>query len=548
MTLRPGQALVAAGHVRGVDDDALVTRRRRPGRSGRGHGGTGDRCRSGIARRPRRSARRARPGDGRRHRRTHPAPRDPEAVRAASSSSASARTSRQGAQAGASRRGSTRSRSLKRYSTVTMGPCQGKMCHGLAARVHAQLAGNSPAQTGLTTARPPFQPVTLAALAGPHLARVRRTAMHERHDALGRDVDRHGRLEAPAPLRRRRRRGQGRPRGGRPDRRQHARQARRPGPGRRRVPRLAPPEPVQRPAGRARALPRDARRRRHPPRRRHRRPACRRTGSSCPRRPATSRRSTSGCAGGSPARSRRVAVTDVTGQYAAVNLAGPRAREVLQQVTDLDVSKAGMPYLAAVEGAVAGIPAMILRIGFVGELGYEIHVPADYGAHLWDALMDAGRPLGLRPFGVEAQRVLRLEKQHAIVGQDTDALSTRSRPAWAGSSRPRSRTSSAVTRRHRSPRAGPRQVLTGFEIVEGGRSDRGRGDHPRRRRDRAGDERQVEPHARPGDRTGVARRPRKQSKAARSPSGSASAAKGRRARPSSGRSRSTTPTASGLRS
>ena len=112
-----------------------------------------------------------------------------------------------------------------------------------------------------------------------------------------------------------------------------------------------------------------------------------------------------------------------------MNLAGPRAREIMARVTDLDVSREAMPYLAAVEGAVAGIPAIILRIGFVGEVGYEIHVPADYGAHLWDALMDAGRDLGLRPFGVEAQRVLRLEKQHAIVGQDTDALSN---PVEAG--------------------------------------------------------------------------------------------------------------------
>ena len=101
----------------------------------------------------------------------------------------------------------------------------------------------------------------------------------------------------------------------------------------------------------------------------------------------------------------------------------------MRRVTALDVSREAMPYLAAVEGDVAGVPAIILRIGFVGEVGYEIHVPADYGTHLWDALMDAGRDLGLRPFGVEAQRVLRLEKQHAIVGQDTDALSN---PVEAG--------------------------------------------------------------------------------------------------------------------
>jgi len=65
-----------------------------------------------------------------------------------------------------------------------------------------------------------------------------------------------------------------------------------------------------------------------------------------------------------------------------------------------------------------------MRVGFVGELGYEIHVPADGAAHLWDALMQAGRAKGIRPFGVEAQRLLRLEKGHIIIGQDSDGLTT----------------------------------------------------------------------------------------------------------------------------
>jgi sarcosine oxidase subunit alpha len=63
-----------------------------------------------------------------------------------------------------------------------------------------------------------------------------------------------------------------------------------------------------------------------------------------------------------------------------------------------------------------------LRIGFTGELAYEIHCPAGYGRYLWDTLIEAGEAYGLRPFGVEAQRILRLEKAHFIVGQDTDAL------------------------------------------------------------------------------------------------------------------------------
>jgi sarcosine oxidase subunit alpha len=64
----------------------------------------------------------------------------------------------------------------------------------------------------------------------------------------------------------------------------------------------------------------------------------------------------------------------------------------------------------------------VIRVGFVGELGYEIHVPMPYGLALWDAIMAAGKEAGIRPFGVEAQRVLRLEKGHIIIGQDSDGL------------------------------------------------------------------------------------------------------------------------------
>jgi len=75
------------------------------------------------------------------------------------------------------------------------------------------------------------------------------------------------------------------------------------------------------------------------------------------------------------------------------------------------------------EGRCAGIPARILRVGFVGELGYEVHVPSSQGEALWDAMMEAGQSAGIRPFGVETQRVLRLEKGHIIISQDTDAMS-----------------------------------------------------------------------------------------------------------------------------
>ena len=120
----------------------------------------------------------------------------------------------------------------------------------------------------------------------------------------------------------------------------------------------------------------------------------------------------------------RVHLTDVTQGLSALNLAGPRAREIMAAVCDLDVSNQAFPYLDGQQGEIAGVKCLILRIGFVGEVGYEIHFPAAYGEHVWDALMAAGEPHGLRPFGLEPQRILRLQKMHILIGQDTDSEST----------------------------------------------------------------------------------------------------------------------------
>jgi sarcosine oxidase, subunit alpha len=114
----------------------------------------------------------------------------------------------------------------------------------------------------------------------------------------------------------------------------------------------------------------------------------------------------------------------VTQALCAVNLAGPRAREILAALTDADVRNEALGYLDARQERVAGVEALLLRIGFVGELGYEIHFPAAYGEDVWDAILRAGEHHGIRPFGLEPQRILRLQKQHIIVGQDTDSEST----------------------------------------------------------------------------------------------------------------------------
>src|SRR5207249_304919 len=118
-----------------------------------------------------------------------------------------------------------------------------------------------------------------------------------------------------------------------------------------------------------------------------------------------------------------VRILNVSGAFAAVNVAGPRSRALMQRLTALDVSGEALPYLRSARGDLAGVPSLILRIGFVGELGYEVHFPSAYGEHVWDRILEAGADLGIVPFGVEAQRILRLEKQHILVGQDTDALS-----------------------------------------------------------------------------------------------------------------------------
>ena len=126
-----------------------------------------------------------------------------------------------------------------------------------------------------------------------------------------------------------------------------------------------------------------------------------------------------------------VDVANVTAAYAGVNLAGPKARDDRAEARQRHrfLARTPSPTWRCARAQLAGIPVRVLRVGFVGELGYEIHCPSGLGEALWDKLMEAGQPLGLKPFGVEAQRVLRLEKGHIIVGQDTDGLTN---PVEAG--------------------------------------------------------------------------------------------------------------------
>ena len=115
----------------------------------------------------------------------------------------------------------------------------------------------------------------------------------------------------------------------------------------------------------------------------------------------------------------------VTDHWATAALAGPAARKVLAAAgTDIDLSAEAFPFMQVREGRVAGLPARVFRISFSGEISFEVNVPAQHGEHLWAALMAAGEPFGITPYGTETMHVLRAEKGYLIVGQDTDGSMT----------------------------------------------------------------------------------------------------------------------------
>jgi sarcosine oxidase subunit alpha len=153
---------------------------------------------------------------------------------------------------------------------------------------------------------------------------------------------------------------------------------------------------------------------------------------------------------------------NATGHRAAFNLAGPQSRALLQALTDIDLAESAFPFLGVREGRVAGVEARVLRAGFVSSLGFEVHVPYQRAVPVWDALMNAA---AVRAFGVEAQRVLRLEKGHAIVAQDTDNLTNpfEAGMGWAVRMQKPFFVGQRSLRIH--VRRGARQKLVGFELA-----------------------------------------------------------------------------------
>ncbi len=311
----------------------------------------------------------------------------------------------------------------KRYTTVTMGPSQGRFSQLPAARVLAEHTGMSMADVGVTTARPPWSTVPLGALAGRPFEPAKRSAIHWRHRELGARILWAGDWRRAYDY------------GDPPAEAQAVHESaglidvstlgklivRGPQAGEF-LDRMYPNRFSNLKPGRIRygVLTSDAGR-------------ITDDGTVCRLDDDTFYVTTTSSGAGAVEQwfswwladwRMDVRMTDVTQGLGAINLAGPRAREIMAKVTGLDCSNEAFTYLDGKRAPIAGVPCLILRIGFVGELGYEIHFPTAHGEHVWDALMAAGADHGIRPFGLEPQRILRLQKMHILVGQDTDSEST----------------------------------------------------------------------------------------------------------------------------
>ena len=162
-------------------------------------------------------------------------------------------------------------------------------------------------------------------------------------------------------------------------------------------------------------------------------------------------------------------LVNLTDAFGVINLAGPKAREVFEKVTDSDVSNKAFPYAGYRELLILNtIPVRVMRLGFVGELSFELHVPASFMTTVWEILEDAGKPLGIRNFGLEAQSVLRMEKGHVIIGSESEQRTTlhdlRLGFLWHRN-KPEAKTVGAAALKHTENQKG-RLKLVGFKIED----------------------------------------------------------------------------------
>jgi sarcosine oxidase, subunit alpha len=121
----------------------------------------------------------------------------------------------------------------------------------------------------------------------------------------------------------------------------------------------------------------------------------------------------------------KVWLTSTTEQWSVIAVQGPRARQVLETLVEgIDISAAAWPHMSVGRGRICGVPMLLFRVSFSGELGFEINVPAGFGLAVWEAVYAAGHAHGITEYGTESMHVLRAEKGYIIVGQDTDGTLT----------------------------------------------------------------------------------------------------------------------------
>ncbi len=361
---------------------------------------------------------------------------------------------------------------IKRFTKLGKSACQGRMCQMAAVSLCSQISGQTTAQVGTTVARPPAPPVTLGVLAGMRHHPVRRTPMHDQHDQLGAvwmDMGdwKRPRYYDPAGT------------GNQDQCVEQEYRAVRERAGIIDVSTLGKIEVKGSDAGRLLDLVFTHNFSTLPVGRVRYSVFCDELGTIVD--DGTISRmdeqryfltTTTGNADfvqqwlewWAAAAGLKVNITNLTAGLASMNLAGPLARGVLAQLTDCDLSSPAFPYMDWRQATVAGVPATMMRIGFVGEMGWEIVVAAEYGSHLWEQVLQAGASVNLLPFGVETQRVLRLEKKHIIVGVDTDALSNpyEAGMAWVAKlDKPDFIGRAALARMKQSPLE---RMLVGFEL------------------------------------------------------------------------------------
>ncbi len=116
----------------------------------------------------------------------------------------------------------------------------------------------------------------------------------------------------------------------------------------------------------------------------------------------------------------KVHVVNLTEAFAQVAVAGPNARKVLAKLGGMDLSAEALGHMRWAEGRLGGFDARVFRVSFSGELGFEVAVPASQGPALWEKLMQAGAEVGIMPYGTEALHVMRAEKGFIMIGDETD--------------------------------------------------------------------------------------------------------------------------------